>query len=313
MAAQDPVATTRCFHYTVRIVLKTLFNCTAPGELHADGVPSGETPGIHGHVAGYLGVVEPQMRKALHIHMLVQLLGFADPEDIFSQDQFEDVFRRVWCFVASICFRSTEGFARYLGEPAAMETLQQQILLPLSKKQRDMIGPARVQDSIDAQLRARRQDALPAAPEALQAMRFFVPEAYADGRVLSPDWCRQATREIFHGTRKTGNHVCRAEVCHKGRVGKMGFCRMFFWHWRRGVGQDGKTKAKRVHGLPLQEAWDGRGSPPVHDAPPFLGLPGLEVRSVVSSAIHATFQEFLISTIWLCITFVDHPKTNAAR
>ena len=274
----------------MRIVLKTLFNCTAPGQLRADGVPSSEIPGIYGHVAGYLGVVEPQMRKALHIHMLVQLLGFADPEDIFDHGEFEDVFRRVWRFVASICFRSTESFARYLEEPAAMETLQQQILLPLTKKQRDMIGSARVQDSIGAQMRARGQDTLPATTEPLQAMRFFSPTLYANKEVSASEWCTQATREVFHGTRKTGNHVCRAEVCHKGRVGKMGFCRMFFWHWRRFLGQQGKAKAKRVHGLPLQDAWGGHGSPPVHDAPPFVGMPRLEVCFVVYSANLVTLQ-----------------------
>ena len=36
--------------------------------------------------------------------------------------------------------------------------------------------------------------------------------------------------------------------------------------------------AKRYHGLQLQEAWDGEGLPPVLRAPPFLGLPALEIN-----------------------------------
>ena len=52
--------------------------------------------------------------------MLVQLLGFSHPRDLFEAGNFVDVFRRVWSFVASICFRSQEGFAAYLGTQAGM-------------------------------------------------------------------------------------------------------------------------------------------------------------------------------------------------
>ena len=48
-----------------------------------------------------------------------------------------------------------------------------------------------------------------------------------------------AAAEVLAGTLKTGNHVCRPDVCHKGRIGKTGFCRMYFWHWvRRNVKKD---------------------------------------------------------------------------
>ena len=57
------------------------------------------------------------MRETEHFHMLVQLLGFSHPRDFFEAGNFVDVFRRVWSFVASICFRSQEGFAAYLGTP----------------------------------------------------------------------------------------------------------------------------------------------------------------------------------------------------
>ena len=41
-------------------------------------------------------------------------------------------------------------------------------------------------------------------------------------------WSARAVRYVALFTRKTGNHVCRPDVCHKGRIGKRGFCRMLF-------------------------------------------------------------------------------------
>ena len=136
-------------------MIATLFNCADEPGVVPDGIPAKETPGIFGYVRAYLGVVEPQMRKALHIHMLVQLLGFAHPQDIFGTDVLADTFRRVWYFVASICFRSTEAFAGYLRDESATRALQLEPLLPLTKKQSGMIGEARVRESYKAQLHAR--------------------------------------------------------------------------------------------------------------------------------------------------------------
>ena len=111
IAAQDPVATTRCFYTTVDLVLECLLGCAPRGKCPADGIPAGEKPGIFGYVNGYMGAIEPQMRKALHVHMLIQLVGFPNPEDFFHQTDIVQMFRRVWSFVASIMFRSEEGFA----------------------------------------------------------------------------------------------------------------------------------------------------------------------------------------------------------
>ena len=76
--------------------------------------------------------------------------------------------------------------------------------------------------------------------------------------------------------RKTGNHVCRADVCHKGRIGRMGFCRFLFWHWVKCTTSAKEAGARRVHGLALQSRWDGLGPPPLHRAPPLLGNVVLE-------------------------------------
>ena len=157
----NPLSATRCFHWTLKLVIRTLFSCdTTPGR-QCDSIAANATPGIFGHVRAYLGVVEPQMRKALHCHMLVQLVGFSHPEDLFRKDVLPNVFRRLWYFVASISFRSTEGFADYLHAPAAFEALQRESLLPLSKKQRGMIGETRAGECLRTQTLARGLQEMP--------------------------------------------------------------------------------------------------------------------------------------------------------
>ena len=95
------------------------------------------------------------MRKALHVHMLVQLLGFTHPDDLFAGDLLPNTFHRLWHYVASVCFRSTEAFADYLKVPEARDSLQQLPLLHFTRKQRDMIGVERVKESQRAQIAAR--------------------------------------------------------------------------------------------------------------------------------------------------------------
>ena len=85
-------------------------------------------------------------------------------------------------------------------------------------------------------------------------------------------------RDVSAATARTGNHVCRADVCHKGRIGKLGFCRMLFWHWAKFTKENGEAGATRRHGLPLQARWDGQGWPPVLGAPPFRGTSSLIIH-----------------------------------
>ena len=56
--AANPLASTRCFHWTVKLVIKTLFNCDVKPGAALDSVAAHETPGVFGHVRAYLGVVE---------------------------------------------------------------------------------------------------------------------------------------------------------------------------------------------------------------------------------------------------------------
>ena len=278
MVAQDPLAATMCFHYTVRLVIDTLFSCSAPGVPYPDGCPAHVVPGVFGHIAGYLGVVEPQMRKALHIHMLIQLHGFSHPNDLFNGDTLVNAFRRIWHYVASIFFRSVEGFAAYTCEASAKEVLRSKPIIPLKPKQRGMIGEERVRESILAQLKARGISEEISFRKEDREVRYFVPSIYNNASVSSADFAGFASAEVNAGTLKTGNHVCRPDVCHKGRLAKLGFCRMFFWHWVQFRNSKGQVAAKRSHGLPLQPRWNGEGPPPICSDAPRKGLPALEVN-----------------------------------
>ena len=277
LVAQNPIVGTKCFHWTVKLVIRLLFNCAAtPGE-NADNIAANELPGVFGYVRAYFGVVEPQKRKTLHTHMLVQLLGFAHPQDLLRDDVLPDIFRRVWWFVASICFRSTEAFAHFLHHPAAMAALREAPLLPLTTKQRGMIGESRVHESVKAQLLGRGLTALPDVTDRGKKMSFFPSSMHANASIDAGTWASRFVGEVAVATRKSGNHVCRPDVCHKGRIGRRGFCRMYFWHWARCVSAKNEPVARMTHGHELCERWNGTGEPPVRCSPPFVGAPALEV------------------------------------
>ena len=107
------------------------------------------------YISGYIGVVEPQMRFTEHLHALVQILGYSHPEEFFRSGTFVDMFRRMWAFAASICFTSQEALADQCGTYAAKNALSTAPVIPLSRKQRSMLGPERAQETMDAQNRAR--------------------------------------------------------------------------------------------------------------------------------------------------------------
>ena len=276
--AQNPLTATKVFHHTVRLVIRTLFNCTdSPEALRADGIAANDTPGIFGHVRAFLGVVEEQMRKALHIHMLVQILGFAHPEDIFRDDMLPTVFRRLYWYQASVLFRSTEAFANYTNTSAGPEKLRQQPLMVLTKGQRVKVGGARVQQSNAAQMRGRGMSEPPSCNDKVLSFPFYPSRVSGDPDISGEAWAARCVEEIFSRTRKTGNHVCKPSVCHKGRLGNTGFCRMYYWHWSRFVAEDtGRETARRLHGLQLHDRWDGNWPPPTMRHPPNVGLPALE-------------------------------------
>ena len=72
---------------------------------------------------------------------------------------------------------------------------------------------------LKAQLAARGLQEAPFATGIKRELRYYVPSLYADPKVDSGTWAAHAVVEVNTSVAKTGNHVCRAEVCHKGRIG----------------------------------------------------------------------------------------------
>lgn len=50
LVARNPLAATRCFHWTGRLVIRTLFNCADKPGISADGIPAKGVPGVFRHV-----------------------------------------------------------------------------------------------------------------------------------------------------------------------------------------------------------------------------------------------------------------------
>ena len=119
LATQHPDAAARCVHWTFDQVLQILFSCAPAATvnsaaIHTDGIAARCEPGLANLVLSYLGIVEPQMRKAEHIHALLQVLGFSNPRQFFLGGDFLHMFKQVWSYVASVSFTSQEHTADIL-------------------------------------------------------------------------------------------------------------------------------------------------------------------------------------------------------
>ena len=82
-------AAMRCVRFVMEPTIDTLMNCSPPANKkpqaqHLDLIASNTEPGVWQHVAAYFGVVETTKTLREHLHMLVHLLGFAHPEDLFQ-------------------------------------------------------------------------------------------------------------------------------------------------------------------------------------------------------------------------------------
>ena len=160
-----------------------------------------------------------------------------------------------------------------MNDYAAMEKLAALPLLPLTPKQRGMLGEARVGASFQAQKEAQGISQAPDFQTATPQSLYFPSKLYSNGTDSLSIWAAQVTAEVASLAARTHNHVCRPDVCHKGRIGKMGFCRMYYWHWARFMDEKGALRATRNHGLELVPRWSGHGVPPLCGSPPSLGLP----------------------------------------
>ena len=142
-----------------------------------------------------------------------------------------------------------------------------------------MVGPKRTRETEAAQLAARGMSRNPPADATARQVSYVPSSIHGDASLSSAAYAAAAITDVATMTRKAGgNHVCRPDVCHKGHIGRKGFCRMYFWHWARSVNKVGQASAVRQHGLLLHKHWDGQGVPPISASAPSTGLPELETN-----------------------------------
>ena len=137
-----------------------------------------------------------------------------------------------------------------------------------------MIGCKRVEESKRAQLQARGVEE-PCPEESLREIKFppWQLEFYGDSQLSSSEWAERSCLENLAATQGIGNHTCIPEVCHKGAVGRQGFCRMKYWFWAW-VSRTGESLWKRFHGKRLIPRWASNDSeqPPIDCVPPNVGI-----------------------------------------
>ena len=51
--AANPLAGTRCFHWTLKLVIRTSVNCEEKPGRSSDSIAAGAVPGLFGHVRAY--------------------------------------------------------------------------------------------------------------------------------------------------------------------------------------------------------------------------------------------------------------------
>ena len=228
-------------------------------------------------VSSIAGSVEAQARWALHVHFLLAALGFQTPEDLRKvlAGDFAAGVQRLWSWISSIYWRSPEGFASYLNEPSAMEALRVAELVPLKRKQRDLIGKVysgedRVAQSRSLQLVARGiSDERAGDARPRTKFMWFTPDFYGDQSLSASEWAAACSEDFNAGVIDSGNHECKPDVCYKGKLGKRGWCRMRFFHNAQVAQPNGEAVFKMVHGAQLVPRWSygsaGGASPPIAD------------------------------------------------
>ena len=299
MSGEDVVASTKCFWETMRLVFEEVLQChpasheRRPAAQPPDGLVCRETPGSFAYISHYLAVVEPQMRKALHAHGLLGVVGFTHPEEFFSLPDLAHRIKRAWHYVASICFHSVEGFAAHLHEPAhTSATLRTAPLMPVKQAQLDVIGPRRAANVYSAQLAARGMTSKCVATELVkQSFTAWTPTALRNKDLASGAWASVVVADVNAGNRACGNHVCRPDVCNKTSKGRDGYCRMNMWRYCK-ASVNVVEKVVKAHGRELQQRWREptsehnvsraagwpRDVPPFHTRPPQAGMPALETN-----------------------------------
>ena len=282
LTASDPVAVSLAFHRHVKLFLVHLLGCNF-NAVPADGVASSNAGGVFGPVAGYYGVTEPQLRGSLRVHLLVHLYAFSSPEAMLAQlqDNLPLLAEQLLRWASSLMAASLEGVATNIttdeGAQAILSSLQP---LPWSARHRQTLqkslGLAWDFDAAETQWHAAAPgEAWPASapwsdpfPDAAFEGSSFLPwpRRYL---LQTPGTAPDAAALLFdlrHSALHCCLHECRPRTCHKGHLGRLGFCRLGYWHWRDVSAWTQPSTWQRCHGLPLLP------SPTIGSTPPHRGL-----------------------------------------
>ena len=161
LAAQWPAAGALCVHWAFDQTIQKLCRCAPaanwkPEEQHVHTIPAlCGMPGMFGYGAGYLGMVEPQMRKTEHLHSIWQVMGYDNPRAFFDVTKLAERFRELFVYAASISFESVEAFAAQRATGSGMEALRSAAIMPVRKGQQAKLGSERAAECLQAQYESR--------------------------------------------------------------------------------------------------------------------------------------------------------------
>ena len=77
---------------------------------------------------------------------------------------------------------------------------------------------------------------------------------------------QQLLYDLRHAALHCCIHECKPRTCHKGWLGRHGFCRLGFWHWKDVSQWTAADTWQRCHGLPLCPG------PCIGEVPPLEGV-----------------------------------------
>ena len=235
--------------------------------MHLDGIASKAGATLFGDVFAAFGAIEPQMRGSLHTHLLLHLLAFQTPQELFRRfhQNWKELEACLWRWTKSILFTSIEALPAYLDEPAVLATLQELQPLPYTDENKRQLG-----ESASQHLATAASNWAPASPTCLPAAcstgTWFDPRpaavqeqpkfrdwtpGYAASHLPSAEWGKLLLFDFRHSAVACCLHECRPATCHKGFLGKLGFCRLGYWRWENLTPDDDTHLWRRAHGMAL--------------------------------------------------------------
>ena len=268
--AEDPTAAVQAFHLHVAAFMQKLLDvCTSASTLPPDGIASSTGTGIFGPLTAAFGSIEPQQRGSLHIHFLLFAYNFRTPGALVTRfmDNLPLLEEGLWRWIRSIVCTSFEAIPPLLGLTAAATTSALQQLRPLPYADANIKAmhnnyKDHIQLATDHWFAADPARALPAPgpfadffPFNIPSRKQFIPWPMDYlSELPTPTYpLPDATTKLLLYDLRTSVlecgllHACQSRTCHKGKLGKRGYCRLGFWHWL----QRAPLLWERCHGIDL--------------------------------------------------------------